>query len=103
MARGMDIAGSVALLGARVKGELAHCQHLAASVKDVAVHHPVLVVKDSQVHRLHRQPARIVLAVALTHAHQHHVAVLHRAVQLAVDGDRCLFHSLYNYSHKSVF
>lgn len=99
MARSMDIARAVALLCACIEGKLAHRQHLAASVEDVAVHHSSVVVKDTQVHRLLRQPPHVVLGVALAHPHQHHVAAAYRTMHLAANGYRCLSHSLNNYSH----
>ena len=62
-AGGADVARTVALLGARHEGELAHDKGFAVNIHNALVHHSGFVVKDAEGGNFFAEPVGIFLRV----------------------------------------
>lgn len=96
---GADVGGTVAAARGGGEGELAYGEHAAADSCYGQVHHPVLIVEDTQGGGFLGEPAGVGFTVAVLNAHKHHHAAADRAYCAAVYLDRGPCNTLYHYSH----
>ena len=70
---GVDIAGSVAFLGAGHQRELADEQNAAVGhIGDGQIHHPVGIVEDAQGNNLAAKPVDVLVGVGILNAEEDH-------------------------------
>ena len=82
-----DEAGTVALLGQSMKGELAHYEERAFHLIDVKVHGIVLVAENAEFSEFLAKPIDILLRVGFLDAEQHQHAQADLRLHLAVDSN----------------
>lgn len=101
---GMDIAGTIAFLGAGHQRKLTDEQNATVwHIGDGQIHYPVRVIENAQGNYLTAKPVDIFICVGIFNAEKNHHSLPYQRFQSVLNGNRGTAATLYYYSHDESF